>query len=904
MIQPFNPDAFTRSGIAKSQLAGNILRFSENNQIGTEDRGVFWQSKGAKKFGRAVKLFIDRRQQLNAKLKLQTNQGQQVVVDTGLKQRSIKVISPEECKNLVNLNKSDPVSAIHQAEIGLLEMVVRNNHAGVNEAMDNLKSVFQQQYPNDWQEKYPAFLKNEAKEILQLSQKHSGRSFLARIFLGKLKYKKVMEVLNKKIDKQQGELKKLETDRIIQGVQAKARTPRRPEARSQNWRATKPLRNRGAAPVADNNTSQIPRQNTPEPVVRTQQAVSPSLANTPEARTPEGRVPVAEESPEIKRQLAFEIIRDRSEEIKAEDYQLAEEYDLLNSDMVEALLKEGDVSHAVQTFTELARALRPEKQVSDKPSFAEPAQPTDTPDSQNRAGQQRQALSAGDQRLMARLMREKDFSGKPLVQSEGEFRQLFAGLPDGSVSDDQAISALRHFRKLQQYQDMISVRFTPDMYPILLRSNALEDDAMELNPAGLDADIYAQLNTPENRTQMRKEALLNAFKTVGKYKDVVPERTAIDQIHEAGMKPLASGLYNWGNNCFMNASLQMIAIHMAAPELSDVVLDYQPAGLTEEQTMLYLQLQQSFLNVCDAINDRDSQPVALVSLQRQFMQDYLKYSQATGRQAASFILADQQPDSLRPALIPQQDPHEFLNDLADIFGLSHHPKCSVHLYDHKKMMYQGKERLRKTMDEGGHAFLPISVNRQSPKTISRCVSAHLSPEKLDEFNRFKWDRADKARVGLADGDQVDTLKQQAFVSSGQRPPDRLMLQMKIFGFENGAASKLNDEAATLMAHSDRRVRIPIASNPDGEPNNKEYDITGIVCHRGSSSTSGHYVSLRFEGDKVIVCDDDVVLELNEYARFRGRPLYKNWQDFCAKEKLTGYLFSLQKVKSRAMAMGG
>ncbi|MCW7554754.1 ubiquitin carboxyl-terminal hydrolase [Endozoicomonas gorgoniicola] len=873
MTQPFSPDAFNRSGIVDSQLAGNILHFSENNQIGTEGKGVFWQSRGAKKFGRAVKLFIDRRQTLNAKLKLPTNHGQQALADTGLKQRSIKVISREECKNLVNRYKGDPISSIHQAEIVLLEMVLSNNHAGVNKAMDKLKSVFQQHFPNDWQEKYPVFLKNEAKEILQLSQKHSDRSFLARIFLGKPKFKSAMEVLNKKIDQQQDELKRLETDRIIQRAQEKTRTTRRLQAQSHNRQTTKPLRNRGAAPVAGSNTSQIPRPNAPE--VRT---------------------PAAEESPEIKRQLAFEVIRYHSEEIKAEDYKLATEYDLLNSNMVEALLKEGDVSYAVQTFTELALALRPELAVGNG-LLNDLRQPQTVQENHTPA-------SAGNQRLMIRLMGEQDATGTPLVQSEGEFRQLFAGLPDGSVNDDQAVSSLRHFRKLQQYQDLINVRFTPDMYPVLLHSNALEDDAMELNSAGLDADIYAQLNTPENRTQMRKEALLNAFKTVGKYKDVVPERTGIDQIREAGMEPRASGLYNWGNNCFMNASLQMIAIQMAAPELSDVVLDYQPAGLTEDQTMLYLQLQQSFLNVCDAINDRESHPVALVNLQRQFMQDYLRYSQTTGRQSAPFILADQQPDNLRPALIPQQDPHEFLNDLTEIFGLNQHPRCSVHLYDHKKMIYQGKERLRKTADEGGNAFLPISVNRQGSKTISRCVSAHLSPEKLDEFNQFKWDRADKAKVGLAGGDQVDTLKQQAFVSSGQQPPDRLMLQMKIFGFENGAANKLNDEAATLMAYSGRRVRIPIAPGPDSEPENQEYDMTGIVCHRGSSSTSGHYVSLRFEGDKVIVCDDDVVLELNEYARFRGRPPYKNWQDFCAKEKLTGYLFSLQKVKGRAMALGG
>ena len=852
MTQPFNPSVFNQSGIANGQSAADIMCFSGEKLLGTEAKGVFWQSSKAKKFGRAVKLFIHRRQKLASKLNIQESQDQQVISDLGLNKRSVTVVSQEQCKNLVNRYQENPINLIHQTEIDLLEAFVTNNENEVNKALNRLQALFQLYFPDDWQEKYEAFLQNESKEILRLGQAHTDQGFFIRMVFGKPKFKQMMLALDKKIIRQQEALKKLKQDHIIQHQLEQSRT-RRPAQEQNNTR--QPL-NRRAVPVINNHLNQLSGQNVPEPRTEAQKKVS---------------VPVAKESKEIKQQLAFEIVRDRSRTIKTEDYPLAMEYGLLNSEMVETLLQEGDISQAVQTFTDLVQALRPEVQVSHTP------------------------VSAEEQHLIARLRLEKDVTGHPLFQSEDEFRQLFAELPDGSVSIDKAASSLKLFRKLQHYQDMIGVRFTPDMYSILLHSNALEDDAMELNPAELDADVYAQLNTPEKRTQMRREALLNAFNTVGKYKDVVPEKTAIDQIREADMQPYASGLYNWGNNCFMNASMQMIAAEMATPELSDVVLDYRPTGLTEDQTMLYLQLLQSFLNVCDAINDRSRRPVALVSLQRQFMQDYLRYSQATGRQSAPFILADQQPDNLRPALIPQQDPHEFLNDLADIFGLSHHPKCSVHLYDHKKMIYQDQEKLRKTDGGDQNAILPIALNRQSPKTINRCVSAHLSEEKLNEFNQFKWDRADKARAGLTDRDQVDTLKQQVFVSAGQQPPERLMLQMKIFEFEGGRANKLNEEAANLMSYSGNRVRIPIAQSPDSEPENHEYQMTSIVCHRGSSSTSGHYVSLRFEGDHVIVCDDDVVLELNEYARFRGRPPYKNWKDFCAKEKLSGYLFSLKKV---------
>ncbi|AMO54911.1 hypothetical protein GZ77_25385 [Endozoicomonas montiporae] len=320
MMRPFNPNIVNKF-IGEGQSPDRILRFSDQKQVDSEKKGVLWQSKEAKRLGKALQLFVSRHLELAVKT---------------INKRAIKVVNREQCKNLINHYRNQPVSEIHQLEITLLEAVVSQNQEGVNKALDEMKDLFKLSFGDEWPEKYQAFLKDESKEILKLSQAHSDQGFISRLMFGKPKYKTMIEALDKKIDKQKGELNRARQKQDIQKWQGNQR----------KRKSGKPVQNRDQARAAKRNR----QQNT--------------SGNIPARRTQNQQVPIDSKAAQ---QLAFDIVCEQAKEIKAEDYQLAMEYDLLNSHMVEALLREGDVSHAAETFKELVKALRPEKKVASQP---------------------------------------------------------------------------------------------------------------------------------------------------------------------------------------------------------------------------------------------------------------------------------------------------------------------------------------------------------------------------------------------------------------------------------------------------------------------------------------------------------------------------------------------------------
>lgn len=1050
MMQPFNPVVYQQSGVAGTGDSAQILRFTGKKRLGTEKKGFLWQSKGAHTFGRSVKLYVGRRNELASKLGQQIDTEKRVVTQLGLNNRSVKVVDSKQCQSLLQHYQESPLGKIQQAEIALLEAVINDDEIGVGTALENIKTTFQTLFPDSWQEKYQAFMQSESQEILLLSQQHSNRGALARLLLGKPRHKKAMAALDRKIADQQAELEQLKQQQRARHTRKGFHGRQMPSPRLDSDIKTqqeKPLHRRKSAFVSEVPVTRMHRQTpskaagapvghvasrqpsegenirafqlmfgrlghryqlegneydmakgqgmlTPERVFgilgSDQQLAAhymEQLATDVQYNKMVAVVPDDKPQPVTGRQaqyvhntevaitpesqkLAFQIVQSCAGGISDEDFELALNAGLLNDEAVAGLLSEHRLNEATQNFLAAFFELKQQAEVAPVPKQSENTgteeqrqafevarkyksqiAPEDlalaldndllNPDmvgyllsSDNdlktmgvqefgraleslwdAAGTRKKTrvrgvlfepvtdgtspVMAGNRSLMLKLVNvEKDFDGNPLVTSEDEFNRLFGRIPHGAVDDGMVVETLRHFRKLQKYQGMISVRFTPEMYHLLLRENGLERDVTEMDFTGMDELTIAELGTPEKRAELRGNGLITAFYTVGKYLDVVPEKTGMDAISEAGLKPHASGLYNWRNNCFINASLQVVSAQLASPEAFQAVQNYQPAGHTPQQLELYQQFQHSFLSLCAAINDRQREPALLVNLQRRFMQNYLSYSQATGRKSAAFILDSANSNDIRPGNISQQDPHEFLNDLADIFGLNTHPDCSVEVYEHKTMVHNEQEKLTRTLATGDRlALLPISMRRQGAETVDRCVAEHLAPEQLNEFNRYQWSEADLTAAGLAKNAKPETVKKIQFTSAGAKPPGQLMLQMKIFEYQRGKANKLNEEAKSLMANGSETVSLPIATNASEEGVELvPYSIKGIVCHRGDSTTSGHYVGLRFENGKVIVCDDDVVLELNDYARFRKLEPFKNWQDFCVKEKFSGYLFSLEKKK--------
>ena len=93
---------------------------------------------------------------------------------------------------------------------------------------------------------------------------------------------------------------------------------------------------------------------------------------------------------------------------------------------------------------------------------------------------------------------------------------------------------------------------------------------------------------------------------------------------------------------------------------------------------------------------------------------------------------------------------------------------------------------------------------------------------------------------------------------------------------------------------DRWINVPIMLKPDGTELESlsedhqvtiSYQVTSIVCHRGGTLNSGHYMPLKLTNGDVIICDDDIVAFSADYAAFQQRLPYQSWIELCEREQL-------------------
>ncbi len=149
----------------------------------------------------------------------------------------------------------------------------------------------------------------------------------------------------------------------------------------------------------------------------------------------------------------------------------------------------------------------------------------------------------------------------------------------------------------------------------------------------------------------------------------------------------------------------------------------------------------------------------------------------------------------------------------------------------------------------------------------------------------------------ADRPPTKTSGQLKLYTQSGAAPQSLTLQSKVYKYQGvNEAVYLKDEAMNLLQNTPLSVTLPLhdPERPNAPPVNHKYRVSSIVCHRGNSLKSGHYITLKFEGNDVIVCDDDIVLKLNDYLTYRGQPPCKDWREFCRREGLSGYLFGIEQ----------
>ena len=166
-----------------------ILKFARGKAVSTERKGVLFQSKAAHRFGRAVRLYLDRRAKLSEQLREKPDQPPTQPV---FLKRSMKVVECDDCQTFVNQSGLTRVGKVQQGEVVLLEAVLNNDFTSASEALEKLCTIFKDNFGESWVKDYDQYLSKLDLELEGMVAAYSKGSFWQRILGKHKKYKKVV----------------------------------------------------------------------------------------------------------------------------------------------------------------------------------------------------------------------------------------------------------------------------------------------------------------------------------------------------------------------------------------------------------------------------------------------------------------------------------------------------------------------------------------------------------------------------------------------------------------------------------------------------------------------------------------------------------------------------------------
>ena len=440
------------------------------------------------------------------------------------------------------------------------------------------------------------------------------------------------------------------------------------------------------------------------------------------------------------------------------------------------------------------------------------------------------------------VLSQETHCDKPLITDPAEFIALFSAVPANKRKNHQEIIiAMRFFRDFQEKYPGENV-FPPASFAPLLMAGKLE-------PFRLDG--LTDLPASARRALLddgRRNMAENARKYVQDNVDLPVVDTMPATLQAAGIKVHGSGLWNFGNNCFMNAPLQMMAhsfklagnlgrlknqpvpfsvaremIERKFPRLSDE--EQRAEGATQLRSdeidaatreamagrgkyavrvkgfKKFYAFRDSFVALMEALSDGQVHP-GLPDMQREFYRAYLDISRDSNRYVAGMILGDMKPDDIVPGAMQQEDPSEFINDIFALLGLDRDPEACIVDVSTQRMIYKGQAVLeRPPRVPEPLAIVPLAMTGVEAPTIPRLMARYCEEHDLPGDDQVNWTDADcnQAGVSLKDKGLLDTRQINQFTIMGERPPRRLMIAAKMFDYasEKYPVRKVMNEAGEI-----------------------------------------------------------------------------------------------------------
>ena len=432
--------------------------------------------------------------------------------------------------------------------------------------------------------------------------------------------------------------------------------------------------------------------------------------------------------------------------------------------------------------------------------------------------------ASGTSAALFNQLRQEKYKGKSLVENPAEFIALFSAVPVKQRKDHKVmVSAMKSYRDFQA-DDPDKYVFPPASFAPLLAKGMLVAAKVEVS------DLLAS-----ERELLEKETRQNQVKNAFGYVQDQIDLPVIDktpqELSAAGIAVHGSGLWNFNNNCFMNAPLQMMAHSFKlAGNLEqfkqqkipfsvarELIERKFPRQTQEEQGQeetakrraekidaathaamngegkyairvkgfkKFYDFRNSFVAMMEALTDGRVHP-ELPDLQREFYRTYLDISRDSNKIVASMIMGERKPEEIVPQAMVQQDPTEFINDIYALLGLDRDPEACIVDISTQKMVYNGQVVLSRSPEVPEPlAIVPMPLTGVKAPTIPGMIERYCTEHDLPGEERVDWSGDDCANAGVPVKDKslCDTRQINQFTIMGDRPPRRLMITAKMFDY--------------------------------------------------------------------------------------------------------------------------
>ncbi|MGB0893140.1 MAG: ubiquitin carboxyl-terminal hydrolase [Parashewanella sp.] len=165
-----------------------------------------------------------------------------------------------------------------------------------------------------------------------------------------------------------------------------------------------------------------------------------------------------------------------------------------------------------------------------------------------------------------------------LVNSKSQFQTLFPIKIYSDAEKETVLTQLAVYRQLQQLRsDLYDQHFFH-----LLNSEHLDRDPKNISAKTVFVDNQPSVIETE-KEDLAKEAYLFLTSRI----NVIPRNTAVAQIQAQGLQPCAAGFHNWKSTCYMNASLQLLHLHLSSTDTIQSLSESMPIGALENLIQRY-----------------------------------------------------------------------------------------------------------------------------------------------------------------------------------------------------------------------------------------------------------------------------------------------------------------------------